>query len=123
MDPPTRALPPMQFRVSPISAPVAAPDSASRTSDQPRADARKVFVRSFGCQMNAHDAERMKDALAGDGYVETSEPESADLVILNTCHIRERATEKVFSELGKFRELKDDRAIVLLEMKAGDAQI
>ncbi len=72
--------------------------------------ARKVFVKSFGCQMNVHDAERMKDVLAGEGYVDTSAIEDADLVILNTCHIRERATEKVFSELGKVREVKEARA-------------
>ena len=73
--------------------------------------ARKVFVKSFGCQMNVHDAERMKDVLAGEGYADTSAIEDADLVILNTCHIRERATEKVFSELGKVREVKEARAI------------
>ena len=72
--------------------------------------ARKVFVKSFGCQMNVHDAERMKDVLAGEGYADTSAIEDADLVILNTCHIRERATEKVFSELGKVREVKEARA-------------
>jgi tRNA-2-methylthio-N6-dimethylallyladenosine synthase len=71
---------------------------------------RKVFVKSFGCQMNVHDAERMKDVLAGEGYADTSVIEDADLVILNTCHIRERATEKVFSELGKVREIKEARA-------------
>ncbi len=70
---------------------------------------RKVFIKSFGCQMNVYDAERMKDALAGEGYGEASSPEDADLVVLNTCHIRERATEKVFSELGKLREIKDAR--------------
>ncbi len=67
---------------------------------------RKVFVKSFGCQMNVYDAERMKDVLGAEGYAETAQVEAADLVILNTCHIRERAAEKVFSELGKLRELK-----------------
>ena len=71
---------------------------------------RKVFVKSFGCQMNVHDAERMKDVLAGEGYADTAVIEDADLVILNTCHIRERATDKVFSELGKVREVKEARA-------------
>ena len=67
----------------------------------------RLFVRSYGCQMNAYDAARMADTLAPDGYVETSSPEDADLIVLNTCHIRERAAEKIYSELGKFRELKE----------------
>ena len=71
---------------------------------------RKVFIKSFGCQMNVYDANRMADAMAAEGYAEAAAPEDADLVILNTCHIRERATEKVFSELGRLRELKDERA-------------
>ena len=71
---------------------------------------RTVFIKSFGCQMNAYDAERMADALAPEGYAETPTMAEADLVILNTCHIRERAAEKVFSELGKVRKLKIERA-------------
>ena len=74
------------------------------------AQARTVFIKSFGCQMNVYDAGRMADALAPEGYREVSEPDGADLVILNTCHIRERATEKVFSELGRLREMKEARA-------------
>jgi tRNA-2-methylthio-N6-dimethylallyladenosine synthase len=70
---------------------------------------KKVFVKSLGCQMNVYDAERMKDVLAGEGYADTPDVGDADLVILNTCHIRERASEKVFSELGKLRELKEER--------------
>lgn len=72
--------------------------------------ARKVYIKSFGCQMNVYDAARMADVLAPEGFDETSRVEDADLVILNTCHIRERAAEKVFSELGKLRELKQERA-------------
>ncbi|MDJ1158748.1 tRNA (N6-isopentenyl adenosine(37)-C2)-methylthiotransferase MiaB [Chelatococcus sp. SYSU_G07232] len=71
---------------------------------------KKVFVKSYGCQMNVYDAERMADVLAPQGYVETADAEDADLVILNTCHIREKAAEKVFSELGRVRKLKDERA-------------
>ena len=70
----------------------------------------KVFVKSFGCQMNAYDAARMVDTLAPEGFAETATIEDADLVILNTCHIRERAAEKVFSELGKVRAIKEARA-------------
>src|SRR5213596_3433918 len=68
--------------------------------------ARKVYIKSFGCQMNVYDSNRMADALAPEGYAETATPEDADLVILNTCHIREKAAEKVFSELGRVRVLK-----------------
>ena len=70
---------------------------------------KKVFVKSYGCQMNVYDAERMADVLATEGYSETKTMEEADLVILNTCHIREKAAEKVYSELGRVRELKNER--------------
>jgi len=68
---------------------------------------RKVHVKSFGCQMNVYDSHRMADTLAPDGYVETAHPAEADLVILNTCHIREKAVDKVYSEIGRIREMKD----------------
>ncbi len=68
---------------------------------------RKVHVKSFGCQMNVYDSNRMADTLAPEGYVETASPADADLVILNTCHIREKAVDKLYSEIGRMRELKD----------------
>ncbi|WP_210496239.1 tRNA (N6-isopentenyl adenosine(37)-C2)-methylthiotransferase MiaB [Microvirga antarctica] len=71
---------------------------------------KKVFVKSYGCQANVYDAERMTDLLAGEGYRETNAMEDADLVILNTCHIREKAAEKVYSELGRVRDIKLVRA-------------
>jgi tRNA-2-methylthio-N6-dimethylallyladenosine synthase len=71
---------------------------------------RKLFVKSFGCQMNVYDSQRMADTLAPQGYVETAAVEDADLVILNTCHIREKAAEKVYSELGRMRRLKEAAA-------------
>ena len=71
---------------------------------------RKLFVKSFGCQMNVYNSQRMADTLAPEGYVETAAPEDADLIILNTCHIREKAAEKVYSELGRMRRLKEDAA-------------
>jgi tRNA-2-methylthio-N6-dimethylallyladenosine synthase len=71
---------------------------------------KKVFVKTYGCQMNVYDSERMRDVLAPLGYGETLSPEEADLVILNTCHIREKAAEKVYSELGKIRRMKQERA-------------
>ncbi len=71
--------------------------------------AKKVFIKTFGCQMNVYDSERMTEALAGDGYSETTELEDADLVILNTCHIREKAVEKVYSDLGRIRDIRDRR--------------
>ena len=79
---------------------------------------RKVFVKSYGCQMNVYDSNRMADVLAPHGFVETATPEAADLVILNTCHIREKAAEKVYSELGRIRKLKEaagreDRAMTV----------
>jgi tRNA-2-methylthio-N6-dimethylallyladenosine synthase len=72
--------------------------------------ARKVHVKSFGCQMNVYDSHRMADTLASEGYKETALPEDADLIILNTCHIREKAVEKVYSEIGRVREMKEAAA-------------
>jgi tRNA-2-methylthio-N6-dimethylallyladenosine synthase len=74
--------------------------------DQPR----KLHIKSYGCQMNVYDAQRMVDTLAGEGFVETASVDDADLVILNTCHIREKASEKVYSELGRLRLAKDEAA-------------
>src|SRR5467141_1833038 len=71
---------------------------------------RKVHIKSFGCQMNVYDSHRMADTLAPAGFAETAAPEDADLVILNTCHIREKAAEKVYSELGRIRVLKQAAA-------------
>ena len=71
--------------------------------------ARKVYVKTFGCQMNVYDSERMAETLAPYGYQQTSDIEGADVVILNTCHIREKAAEKVYSELGRIRQLKEER--------------
>jgi tRNA-2-methylthio-N6-dimethylallyladenosine synthase len=71
---------------------------------------RKLFVKSFGCQMNVYDSHRMADMLAPEGFAETSSIEDADLVILNTCHIREKAADKVYSELGRIRVLKQAAA-------------
>src|SRR6201988_2365177 len=67
---------------------------------------RKLHIKSYGCQMNVYDAQRMVDTLAGEGFVETASAEDADLVVLNTCHIREKASEKVYSELGRLRAAK-----------------
>ena len=72
--------------------------------------ARKVYIKSFGCQMNVYDSNRMADTLAPEGYAETATPEDADLIILNTCHIREKAAEKVYSELGRMRLIKQAAA-------------
>ena len=67
---------------------------------------RTVHIRTYGCQMNVYDSERMTDALAEAGYAPVDSPDSADLILLNTCHIREKAAEKVYSEIGRLREIK-----------------
>jgi tRNA-2-methylthio-N6-dimethylallyladenosine synthase len=79
--------------------------------------AKKVFIKSYGCQMNVYDAARMADVLAPEGYVGVDAAEDADLVILNTCHIREKAAEKIYSELGRLRGMRDARK------KAGAAPV
>src|ERR1700732_48046 len=71
---------------------------------------RKLHIKSYGCQMNVYDAQRMGDTRAGEGFVETATVDDADLVILNTCHIREKASEKVYSELGRLRAVKEEAA-------------
>jgi tRNA-2-methylthio-N6-dimethylallyladenosine synthase len=86
-----------------LDLPANAPTAETPQSAAPR---RKLFIKSYGCQMNAYDAQKMTDLLAPAGFDETQSLDDADLVILNTCHIRERASEKIFSELGKVREVK-----------------
>ena len=95
----------------------------SGAHDAPAAlqNTRKVFVKTYGCQMNVYDSDRMQDALAKDGYVATDVMEDADLVLLNTCHIREKAAEKVYSALGRLRELKKKKAGEGREMMIGVA--
>jgi tRNA-2-methylthio-N6-dimethylallyladenosine synthase len=73
-------------------------------------EARKLHVKSYGCQMNAYDSQRMADLMAREGFVETAAAETAELVILNTCHIREKAAEKVYSELGRIHQWKAQAA-------------
>jgi tRNA-2-methylthio-N6-dimethylallyladenosine synthase len=78
---------------------------------------RKLHIKSYGCQMNVYDAQRMVDTLGREGFVETASAEEADLVILNTCHIREKASEKVYSELGRLRVARDEAARAGRDMK------
>ena len=70
------------------------------------ADAKKLFIKTYGCQMNVYDSERMAETLSGQGYVATNSAETADMVLINTCHIREKASEKLYSDLGRLRSLK-----------------
>ena len=72
--------------------------------------AKKLFIRTYGCQMNVYDSARMADVLAPLGYESSDSPDDADMVIVNTCHIREHASEKTFSELGRLRDIKEERA-------------
>jgi len=73
------------------------------------APSKRLFIKTYGCQMNVYDSERMADVLSPLGYAMTDTPQGADLVVLNTCHIREKATEKVYSELGKLKEMREER--------------
>jgi tRNA-2-methylthio-N6-dimethylallyladenosine synthase len=81
-------------------------ESPARAVSRPQ----KLYVKSYGCQMNVYDSHRMADTLAPLGFVETASPADADLIVLNTCHIREKAAEKVYSELGRIRQLKERAA-------------
>jgi len=78
---------------------------------------KKLFIKTYGCQMNVYDSERMAEAMGGQGYVQTDSPDDADMILLNTCHIREKAAEKVYSELGRYKGLKAER----LDLRIGVA--
>src|SRR5512147_2150122 len=78
-------------------------------ADDARPAPKRLFIETYGCQMNVYDSERMRDVLTPLGYAQTDAPDDADLVILNTCHIREKATEKVYSEIGRLRAHKERR--------------
>ncbi|MDG2248923.1 MAG: tRNA (N6-isopentenyl adenosine(37)-C2)-methylthiotransferase MiaB [Paracoccaceae bacterium] len=78
---------------------------------------KKLFIKTYGCQMNVYDSERMSEALGADGYEKTDSPDEADMILLNTCHIREKAAEKIYSELGRYKELKASKP----ELKIGVA--
>jgi tRNA-2-methylthio-N6-dimethylallyladenosine synthase len=80
---------------------------------------RGLYIKTYGCQANVYDSERMRDVLKPLGYAPVDSPEAAELVVINTCHIREKATEKVFSELGRLRELKKESGGVLRIAVAG----
>lgn len=73
---------------------------------------KRLFIKTYGCQMNVYDSARMADLLAPLGFSTTETADDADMVILNTCHIREKAAEKVYSELGKLKRLKQERSAV-----------
>ncbi len=81
------------------------PEQGANAQD---AAGKGLYIKTYGCQMNAYDSERMRDVLAPLGYRPVDAPEAAELVVLNTCHIRERATEKVFSELGYLKKMKEE---------------
>lgn len=70
---------------------------------------KKLFIKTYGCQMNVYDSERMAEAMGAEGYVNTDRVEDADMVLLNTCHIREKASEKLYSDLGRLRPLKAEK--------------
>ena len=80
-----------------------------RTGSEGQCQRKRVFIRTYGCQMNVYDSDRMADVLRLLGYALADTPEQADLVVLNTCHIREHASEKVYSELGRLRDTKAER--------------
>jgi tRNA-2-methylthio-N6-dimethylallyladenosine synthase len=71
-----------------------------------KTDPKKLFIKTYGCQMNVYDSERMAEAMGAEGYVMTDTADGADMVLLNTCHIREKASEKLYSDLGRLRPLK-----------------
>ena len=85
-------------------------------------DAKKLFIKTYGCQMNIYDSQRMAEAMGAEGYTLTEVVEDADMVLLNTCHIREKASEKLFSDLGRLRPLKDAKPALTIGVAGCVAQ-
>ncbi|MEI6730903.1 MAG: tRNA (N6-isopentenyl adenosine(37)-C2)-methylthiotransferase MiaB, partial [Pseudomonadota bacterium] len=73
---------------------------------------KKIYIKTYGCQMNVYDSDRMADLMSPFGYTQTPTAEDADLVVLNTCHIREKAEDKVYSDLGRLRNLRKEKEAV-----------
>ena len=84
--------------------------------------AKKLFIKTYGCQMNVYDSERMAETLGTEGYVATDHAEDADMVLLNTCHIREKAAEKVYSDLGRLKPLKQAKPAMKIAVAGCVAQ-
>lgn len=82
---------------------------STETTPQQKDNRRKVFIKTYGCQMNVYDSQRMSDSLDAEGYITTGSMEEADLILLNTCHIREKAAEKLYSDLGRLRVMREER--------------
>ena len=74
---------------------------------------RSFYVKSYGCQMNVYDSNRIKDLFLNKGYKITDDISKADLTVLNTCHIREKAVEKVYSDIGRVKKIKDKKKITV----------
>ena len=101
---------PVEARLAGMDAGDHKPDMTQTPFSQAETAAEKrLFIKTYGCQMNVYDSERMADVLRPLGYATTDDAAEADFVILNTCHIREKAAEKIYSELGKLREMRDKR--------------
>ncbi|ABM44770.1 tRNA (N6-isopentenyl adenosine(37)-C2)-methylthiotransferase MiaB [Bartonella bacilliformis] len=81
----------------------------SNSKNTPPIASKKVFIKTYGCQMNVYDSQRMNDSLSAQGYVTTQTPNDADLILVNTCHIREKAAEKLYSDLGRLRMMRQKR--------------
>ncbi|MDB6181882.1 tRNA (N6-isopentenyl adenosine(37)-C2)-methylthiotransferase MiaB [Paracoccus fistulariae] len=84
-------------------------DQASKTVETSDRAAKKLFIKTYGCQMNVYDSQRMAEAMGAEGYVLTEDQAEADMVLLNTCHIREKAAEKLYSDLGRLKPLKAEK--------------
>ncbi|HMZ02132.1 MAG TPA: tRNA (N6-isopentenyl adenosine(37)-C2)-methylthiotransferase MiaB, partial [Burkholderiaceae bacterium] len=99
-----------------MSIPTSSADTAAPATDptgEAPATGKKVYIRTFGCQMNEYDSDKMSDVMsAARGYTPTDNPEEADLILFNTCSVREKAQEKVFSDLGRVKHLKKKGVLI-----------
>ena len=83
------------------------------------ADAKKLFIKTYGCQMNVYDSERMAEAMGAEGYVTTEDQSQAEMGLLNTCHIREKAAEKRYSHLDRRKPMKAERPDLQIDAAGG----
>ena len=74
---------------------------------------KRVYIETYGCQMNEHDSERILRILEGCDYSETKEAKEADLILINTCSVREKPEHKVYSALGRFKKLKEEKGTII----------
>jgi tRNA-2-methylthio-N6-dimethylallyladenosine synthase len=84
---------------------------------------KRLFIYTFGCQMNVHDSEKIVALMEKSGFESVDDAEKADLIIINTCSIREKAAQKVYSQLGRLRKIKREKPDLIIGVEIGRAHV